>query len=462
MPRYGRQTPTSSVTLPYKKTKGNEAIELYNSTSRTARPWQELLIYDIMSVDDEGQWIHMKFGYEVPRRNGKGEILAIRELQGLRDGERIMHTAHRTPTSHSAWERLCTLLDECGIEYKSTKQMGLETIRLEDGGQCNFRTRSSKGGLGEGYDLLIVDEAQEYTIDQESALQYIVTDSENPQTIFCGTPPTAVSSGTVFMKMRDQVLQGNSQYSGWAEWSVEKKSDVNDVDLWYETNPSLGYQLKERSIVSEDKTDEIDFNIQRLGLWLRYNQKSAISENEWNALLVDTLPKLKGKLSVGIKYGHDSTNVAMSIAVKTTSNKIFAESIDCRPVRAGNEWIINFLSHADISNIVIDGANGQKILVDEMKKNGIKKKPILPTVKDIIVANSSFEQHVFQKSVIHKDQPSLSQVITNCEKRAIGSNGGFGYRSQKPEAEIALMDSVILAIWACGNAKERRKQKIRY
>ena len=31
-PRKGRQTPTQSVVLPYLKTKGQEAIDLYNST----------------------------------------------------------------------------------------------------------------------------------------------------------------------------------------------------------------------------------------------------------------------------------------------------------------------------------------------------------------------------------------------------------------------------------------------
>lgn len=43
-------------------------------------------------------------------------------------------------------------------------------------------------GLGEEFDLLVIDEAQEYTDDQASALKYVVTDSRNPQTIFCGTP----------------------------------------------------------------------------------------------------------------------------------------------------------------------------------------------------------------------------------------------------------------------------------
>lgn len=54
--RIGRQTPTTSLVLPYKKTKGKEAVEIYNKTGRTAREWQELLIYDIMAYDDEGLW----------------------------------------------------------------------------------------------------------------------------------------------------------------------------------------------------------------------------------------------------------------------------------------------------------------------------------------------------------------------------------------------------------------------
>ena len=50
----GRQTPTQSVTLPYQKTQGQDAVQLYNSTGRTAQPWQELLLYDILAENDEG------------------------------------------------------------------------------------------------------------------------------------------------------------------------------------------------------------------------------------------------------------------------------------------------------------------------------------------------------------------------------------------------------------------------
>ena len=476
--RRGRQTPTQSVVLPYTETLGQEAVSRYNDTGRTAQEWQELLLCDLLAVNEDGLWTHTKFGYSVPRRNGKNEIVAMRELYGLERGEHILHTAHRTTTSSSASRRLAALLDGAGYtevirvkkdeaydrHYTYSKQLGLEKITLlgPGGGSCDFRTRSSKGGLGEGFDLLVVDEAQEYRDDQESALKYVVSDSPNPQTIFCGTPPTPVSSGTVFLKLRNAALRGETQNTGWAEWSVDSQTDPQDREAWYETNPSLGTILTERKIADEIGSDPVDFNIQRLGLWLRYNQKSAISRNEWEALQCSRLPELRGKLFAGIKYGKDGERAALSVAVRTADGKILTECIDCRPIRSGNGWILDFLSRADLDTVVVDGANGQQLLEQEMREAGLKK-PKLPTVKEIIAANALFEQQgVFGGTICHMGQPSLTQVVSNCEKRAIGTGGGFGYRSLLDGAAIELLDSVILAFWACSGRKERKKQQIGY
>lgn len=478
MAELGRQTPTKSVVLPYTETKGQEAIDLYNGTGRTAQEWQALLVYDLLALDGDGLYIHSKFGYSVPRRNGKNEVVAIRELYALRSGERVLHTAHRTTTSSSASKRLAGLLDDLGYEevtrpkkggaydhaYTYSKQFGLERIQLLDqgGGSCDFRTRTSKGGLGEGFDVLVIDEAQEYQDDQESSLKYVVSDSPNPQTIFCGTPPTAVSTGTVFTKLRAAALHGETVNTGWAEWSIDQQSNPRDKSLWYQTNPSLGTILTERKITDELGSDEIDFNIQRLGLWIKYNQKSAISAVEWEELKEDRLPALTGKLFVGIKYGHDGENAAMSIGVRTGDGAVFVEVIDCRPVKAGNTWIIDFLRKADWQTVVIDGANGQSILQEQMKACKMKK-PLLPTVKEVIEANAAFEQALSAQTIRHAGQPSLVNVVTNCEKRAIGSNGGFGYRTTKEGAESALLDSAIYAFWACARAKkEKRKRTVSY
>lgn len=463
----GRQTPTQSLVLPYSKTYGEDAIKIYNSTGREAQEWQELLLCDMMAINEDGLWTHTKYGYSVPRRNGKNEVVAMRELYAVLNGESVLHTAHRTPTSHSAWERLCELLSKTGLkegeDYKTLKQFGLEQVTMLKGeGRVNFRTRSSKGGLGEGYDLLVIDEAQEYTIDQESALKYIVTSSKNPQTVFCGTPPTPVSSGTVFQKMREQAISGRSQNTGWAEWSVDNMTDPQDKEAWYQTNPSLGTVFTERSVADEIGPDKTDFNIQRLGLWLRYNQKSAITEKEWTALAVPSMPTLAGDIYAAVKFSLDGATVTLSIAARTTDGKIFIEAVDCRDTRTGEQWLIEYLRDMKPQKIVIDGANGaQQILANELKERRVKG-IVLPTVKEVIIANSLFEQCLFGGTICHSNQPSLVQSVANCEHRAIGSAGGFGYRSIKDQVDVTLVESIALAFWVCHENKIKRKQKITF
>lgn len=470
--RIGRQLPTRSVVIPYSETNGPEAVSIYNRTGRTAQEWQAQQIYDIMALNSNNEWTHMKYGFAVPRRNGKTEIIIMRSLWGLIHGERILYTAHRTTTSHSTWEKVVSALTKAGyvegVDFKTTKQYGLEHIEFyASGAVMNFRTRSSKGGLGEGYDLLIIDEAQEYTSDQETALKYLVTDSQfihGPQTLFLGTPPTAVSSGTVFEKFRRDTLSGEEQDNGWAEWSVPNISDAHDPDLWYETNPSLGVILTERTIRSELSRDpkSVDDNIQRLGLWLSYNQKSAITKQEWQALCIEGKPELiePVKLFFGVKYAKSTGNVSLAVAAKTSDGLIYVEAIDCRPVRAGNSWILPYLDNPHVRGAVVDGASGQGLLQEEMKAAGVKRKIVLPKVGEVVEANAMFEQAIFESKLCHGDQPSVEQIIGNCEHRAIGSGGGFGYASILEGADVSLLDALALAYWSCATTKEKRVQRV--
>lgn len=384
-------------------------------------------------------------------------------IWGLKNGEKILYTAHRVSTAHSIWERLDRLCAKVGINIASSyKAAGKEHLYTADGAKIEFRTRTSTGGLGEGYDLLIIDEAQEYTPAQETALKYVVTDSPNPQTILFGTPPTAISAGTVFPNFRKNVLGGGSYASGWAEWSVSELSRMDDVDLWYETNPSLGTVLKERTIRSEIGDDEIDFNIQRLGLWIKYNQKSAISRNEWDALQTEKLPQMRGHLFAGIKFGSDGANVALAVAVRTSEGKIFSEVVGCKPIRDGINWIVCFLRDADISKAVVDGKNGVDVLIDAMKDAGLKRRaPEQVTVAQVIKANSLFDMAMENGTFQHMHQSAVTQVVSNCERRKIGANGGLGYQSTLDGADIALLDSMILAHWICSETKaEKKTQKV--
>ena len=190
--KYGNQLPTQSVILSYvkKRSLSKEAIEIYEKTGLSSYIWQKKLLEAMMAVDKKGLWVHQKFGYSIPRRNGKSELLYMLELWGLHQGLNILHTAHRISTSHSSFEKVKRYLEKMGYvdgeDFTSIRAKGQERIALANTeGVLQFRTRTSNGGLGEGFDIMIIDEAQEYTTEQESALKYTVTDSDNPITVMC-------------------------------------------------------------------------------------------------------------------------------------------------------------------------------------------------------------------------------------------------------------------------------------
>lgn len=477
MARIGSQIPTQAIVLRFSESKAQEAVDLYETCGRSAQDWQKLLLTDIMAQNSDGLWVHQKFGYEVPRQNGKGEVLSMREFWGICNGENICHTAHKTSTSHSAFMRLMSILSAAGYveqgrkkkghtppakSFKATKQYGLEQIFMQDGGSIVFRTRTEAGGIGESFDLLVIDEAQEYTSTQQNALIYTIAASPNPQTIFCGTPPTVQSKGDVFVNLRKRVLSGNAFDTGWAEWSVySKPEDMMDADLWYETNPSLGTILKERTIRSEDVGNPLDFIIQRLGYWHSYELKSEITEADWLSLKVRKTPAFHGKLYAGVKFGSDGVNVSLSIAVRS-DNGIFVETIDCAPQSGGFDWLVRFLTQANVAGVVIDGRGKQEILSESLKASRCKATQTLPTAAEAISAYAAFRQAIDDGTVCHNGQKSVVQAVSNCEKRLIGTNGAFGFRSIKDGVDVSIVESLAFAYWLCANTKEKRKQRIGY
>lgn len=96
--RLGRQTPTQSVTIPYSKTRGQEAAELYAKTGNELLEWQQLLQCDIMAVNDDGLWMHQKYGYSVPRRNGKSENVLRAAYGELKNGRK--NSIHGTQSNN--------------------------------------------------------------------------------------------------------------------------------------------------------------------------------------------------------------------------------------------------------------------------------------------------------------------------------------------------------------------------
>lgn len=81
--KIANQKPTKSVIISKSNSLYEKAIELYEKSKRTSQKWQVDLMKCILSRNKKDLWTHTKFGYSLPRRNGKNEIVTMRELFAL-------------------------------------------------------------------------------------------------------------------------------------------------------------------------------------------------------------------------------------------------------------------------------------------------------------------------------------------------------------------------------------------
>ena len=226
-------------------------------------PEQELVLEGSLGVRADGQWQTREVGVNVPRQNGKGEILIARELFGLFElGERlVIHTAHEFKTSAEHFNRLEAVVRDSPELHERVKRIangrivgyryshGEESIELQDGGRIEFKTRTKSGMRGfAGVDLLVLDEAMIISEAAHSAAMPIIRASKakrGPQLWYCGSAVDQENHdyGVVWTRVRERGIQKDDPALAYFEWSVdaEHPDDVTDEmmvdeELWKKVN----------------------------------------------------------------------------------------------------------------------------------------------------------------------------------------------------------------------------------
>ena len=137
-------------------------------------------------------------------------------------------------------------------------------------------------------------------------------------------------------------------------------------------------------------------------------------------------------------------------------------TIGCNSQARGFAWLVSFVSKPGVYAVAIDGKGKTELLTEALKTAKAKAKVIVPSTGDAITAYAGFRQAIDDETLVHMGQPSVTQAISNCEKRMIGTNGAFGYRSIKEGVDVSIVESLALAYWLRSTTTERRKQKIGY
>lgn len=442
-----------------------KTIELLDHYGIKMLPWQKAILRRWLAlVEDENgdwKWANPDCGLSVPRQNGKTELLIARIIGGtVFLGEAIVYTAQSANTVDEIKRRTMRFFYDAEQEIREmltdefdSEPRSLDYIELRNRGRCVFRTRTRTNGLGASNDTLLIDEAQEYTDAQQEALLPTLAagKSQNRQTIAVGTPPTSGTSGTVWVRTRKNVIDGKLLNYCWQEWSVEIITAPQDQNAWYETNPSLGYFLILTAVKTEAGQMAIDsFNKMRLGWYAGVENQRVITDDQWNPLAIkDVHLSDQPSLVYAIKFAPDASAVSLCVGVNMPTGRVHIELIERKPLSAGTGWLAQWLIERwrRANKIIIDGAAGTQLLVEELTRSErrMSKRILTPNVREAGAAFAGFYEAIEQQTITHYNQPALNMSIRTVKKRPIGRDGMFGYAAMNADIQSDPTEAAALA-----------------
>ena len=464
--RLGSQEPTVRISPDYNATE-LRAAKLLKAGGLLLDLWQADLLNDWMAYNPAQKWVSKTCGLSIPRQNGKTGLIQGRAESGMMLlAERVIYTAHLQKTATETFEEMAVFFDSNALRkyVKDIKTaLGREQIILNNGGKVKFLARTRNGGRGQHGDLLIFDEAQELDDNAQASFIPAISASLNPQTIYAGTPPDPTAPGTVFRRIRDKALDGESKSISWAEYSVPEIGDVSNKDRWYGTNPALGARIQETTIEGEyEQMDPDTFARERLGWWspmIVQNVDYAIPTDIWDRCKSPLL-KPEGKTAYGVKFSPDGSEVVICGAIiPKDGSKARISLIDRKPTGYGTQWLADWLNerYNKACCVVIDGKNGVDVLVDKIVGTWkMKGSVIKPRATEVIASVGLLMDYLNENRLTwYQEQEMLRESAVTATKRPISGGWGFGGENSAP------IEACALALWGCQNSKRDPERKMR-
>lgn len=462
----GSQVPTVRIAPASVDNDAPDALKVLRIGGLVLDPWQENILADWLGREANGKWTSGSCGLSVPRQNGKTLAVQGRVAHGMLVlKESVVYTAHLQKTATETFEELKSFFEKPKIK-KYVKEirsaLGREAIVLRNGARIKFIARTRNGGRGQHGDLLIFDEAQELDDAQQASFLPAISASQNPQTIYLGTPPDEKSTGTVFRKFRSKTKEGGTR-NAWTEFSVDEIGDVTDQSRWAQTNPALGRRILLSTIQTEvDQMAPDTFARERLGWWApvpeKVEEELAIDPDDWMACKSSEL-KPEGKTAYGIKFTADGMEVVLAGCVIKSDGTARVSLIDRQSTALGTRWLAEWLNqrYSIASCVVIDGRNGVDLLIDRISDVWKYKGSVIKVrANDVIDAATRLTTGVREKTLTwYEKQTALADSAVSSIKRPIAGGWGFGGPDSAP------IEACALALWGASTCKRDPGRKMR-
>lgn len=492
----GSQTPAVMWMPEAVSSRGQEAMELAASAGLRSDPWQEMVIEAALGVRADGKWAAFEVGLCVPRQNGKGACLELRELAGifLFEEKLIIHSSHEFATSMVAMDRMEELLEaNSDLSRRVRKVMrshGEEGFKFFGGQRIWYRTRTKGSGRGFSADLVILDEAMILQEAFHGALLPIVSSrslERNPQVWYTGSAVDQMyhEHGVVFARMRERGRRGGEHSFAWFEWCAEvpgpdsepvplgelDRAQLNDPGLWAAANPGMGIRIAEEHVAKEFRSmDARTFGAERCGIgdWPATIpiEGEVIRLADWHRL-ADENSKIVGPVCFAFDIKPDRSFASIAAAGLRQDGTRHCELVDRR---GGTGWIAkriaDLVDRHDSLAVVCDPYGPAGSLVTELEELGIEVRQV--TAREHANACGGLYDLVQQsvqaldgeeldpgQLLRHLGQPHLEAAVKAATRRPLGEAWGW---SRKGGVDISPLVAVTLALWGAATVAPTPKK----
>jgi hypothetical protein len=463
----GAQAPRIRQVPEYAYSSGHDAIELAARAGLQLDPWEADVLIDALGEREDGKWAAYEVGIDVPRQNGKGSVLEVRELAGLflfEEERLIIHSAHEQATSSEHFRRLLQLIesdpDLDQMVLKAPQGKGAEAIELRDGSRILFKTRTGGGGRGFTGDLVVLDEAM---ILPEGFIGALVPTmaarsiTGNPQLWYTGSAVDQQEQehGIVFARVRHRGINAAPRVA-WFEWSVEgddpdqvPEEVRTDPEAWAQANPGMGIRISEEHISNEcaGALGPREFAVERLGVgdWPRIDGQAAtgIAPETWKAL-IDPSSKRAGPVWFAFDVRPDRSKAAIGVAGRREDGLYHVEIVEHKP---GTGWVADRLvelveAHSPAA-VLVDERGPAAALISKVTNAGVQ----LQTVngQEYARACATLFDACDQGTLRHLGTPELLAAVTGASTRPLGDSWAWSRKASG--VDISPLVACTLALW---------------
>lgn len=454
------------------------AIDLAGAYGLTLDEWQANAVRAWMRTTTTGRWCAGTWGLSVPRQNGKNGSLEAVELYMLVVlNLKILHTSHLLGSARKAFKRLMhffgTKVDDPHAKFPELnalvkeirKTNGQEAIELHGGGLIELGARTGGAGRGSSFDVLVIDEAQEYEEDEQEALKPTISaaPSGDPVTIFMGTPPRDLSErGEPFVRVRNNAVLGKNKRAAWVEHSADGDVDrmdeatllafVKDMRNAADANPALGIRVLLETI--QDELHEFSprsYARERLNMWPTPSVagKPAFSPGKWADLAIDDPDPDWPIAAFGVDMNPERTKVSIGVATFADEEDVHLElaadaPFDERGTSALVEWLWERAKRR--TPIIIDAFSPCRDLLEPLLKKR-KMKVFILDAKEYTQACAGLHEAVEKHpAVTHFGQEHLDESVKNAVQDPIKNRpGSFKWNRLSLDGDLSPLVSITCA-----------------